>query len=377
MLRVVHICEKLVVGGISSILSDLLCKMQDKNVYIKVMYFYGESNFSEEIRKLGIGVEGISMKKSLRINPAGLFKLWRRLQQFKPDVVHCHGDYPLLAALLLRPFFRRVPIVFTSHATIYPGKQKSFPIIIQALRRCDAVVAVSKDGAAALKNYIGSETPITVIYNGVDPYRVGISEGFSRRQKRALLNFTDEEQIVLTVAQFEPWKDHKTLLLAFHKVREVFPRARLYLVGDGSLRREVEDMIDLLSLHSVVKLGGLRSDIGELMAMADLFVLSSKNEGLPITLLEAAAAGLPFIATDVGGVSEIYEAGVPCSIVPRQNPQALYEAIVLLLSNEDLRKNMGDQAKEAVRLKFNISSTAQKYAEVYENVVSKLNPAPL
>lgn len=372
MLRVVHICEKLVVGGISSILSDLLCEMRDQNFKLKVIYFYGESNFSEEIKKIGIEVEGIGMKKSLRIDPAGLFKLWSRLKQFKPDVVHCHGDYPLLAALLLRPFFRNVPIIFTSHATIYPGRQKSFPIIVQALKRCDAIVSVSKDGAAALRNYVGSGSINTVIYNGIGPHRVEISEDFSRRQKRALLNFTDDEKILLTVAQFEPWKDHKTLLQAFHNVKKAFPLARLYLVGDGSLRREVEDMIDLLGLCDAVKLGGLRSDIAELMAMADLFVLSSNNEGLPITLLEAAAAGLPFIATAVGGVSEIYEAGVPCSLVPQQNPQALYEAIVLLLSNEDLRKNMGDQAKEAVRLHFNISLTAQKYAELYKNVIQQV-----
>jgi glycosyltransferase involved in cell wall biosynthesis len=372
MLKVVHLCEKLVIGGISSILRDLLCEMKNHNFKSTVIYFYGESNYSDEIRKLGIGVESIGMKESLRMDPAGLVKLWSRLRQFKPDVVHCHGNYPLLAALLLRPFFRKVPVVFTYHGTIYRGRQKTFPIIIQALRRCNAVVAVSKDGAAALRNFIGSETPITIICNGVDPYRVETSKGFSQRQKRALLNFTDEEQIVLTVAQFKPSKDHKTLLQAFYNVKKAFPLARLYLVGDGSIRKEVEDMIDRLDLCDAVKLGGLRSDISELMAMADLLVLSSKIEGFPITLLEAAAAGLPFIATAVGGVSDIYEAGVPCLVVPRQNPLALYEAIALLLGNEGLRKNMSDQAKKAVRLHFNISLIAQQYAELYKNVIQQV-----
>jgi glycosyltransferase involved in cell wall biosynthesis len=369
MLRVVHICEQMVIGGISSFLKDLLFAIKDKNFKFKIIYFYGESNCSEEIKRLGIGVNGIGMKKSLRLDPAGLIKLFRQLRQFNPDLFHCHGSYPLLATLLLRPFFRRVPVIFTFHGTFRAGEQKSDFIFRKALRRCSDIVVVSKAGATALRNFYKCNASITVIYNGIDPYRMEVSKNFLKSRKKAFCGFTDEERIVLCIAQFNNNKDHKNLLLAFHKVKELFPQARLFLVGDGPLRKEVEDIINLLSLHDVVKLGGLRSDIAELMAMADLLVLSSKSEGLPITLLEASAAGLPFIATAVGGVPEIYEAGVPCSIVPQGDPEALFGAISTFLDDEDLRKNMGDEAKKAVRLHFKISSAAQKYAELYKDLV--------
>ena len=291
MLKVVHICEQMVTGGISSILRDLLNFMKGEKFQFKVIYFYGEGNFSEEIEKLGVEVKCINMKKSLRIDLIGLIKMFRQLRQFNPDILHCHGRYPLLAALVLRPFFRRVPIIFTFHGTFRVGEQRSDPIVRRALRRCDRIVAVSEAGASALRNFFRGDISISVIYNGIDPYRVEVPESFSKIEKKASLNFNDKEQIVLFVALFNINKDHKTLLSAFNKVRERFPRARLYMAGDGALRREVEDMIDLLNLRSVVRIGGLRTDIAELMAMADLLVLSSSNEGLPIVLLEAAAAG--------------------------------------------------------------------------------------
>ena len=160
-------------------------------------------------------------------------------------------------------------------------------------------------------------------------------------------------------------KDHRLLIESFALVAAVLPEADLLLVGDGPLRAEIEQQVGALGLGSRVRFLGIRPDVPDLLASADVFALPSVSEAASLTLMEAMASGLPVVVTDVGGNPELVTHGVEGLLIPRRDARAGAEALRTLLSDPSLRARMGQAAASRARSQYRLDATIQRYGELY------------
>ncbi|HSL84433.1 MAG TPA: glycosyltransferase, partial [Thermoanaerobaculia bacterium] len=193
----------------------------------------------------------------------------------------------------------------------------------------------------------------------------------ARRRLAAVLGLPPEAvaaPIVLHAGSFTPEKDHAGLLRAFAQVAPRHPHARLVLAGDGPLREEIEAAVRRLGLAGRVHLPGARADLGDWMGGGDLLVLSSRVEGVPGVVLEAAARELPVVATGVGAVAEAVLDGETGLLVAPGDPRALAEALDRLLGDAPLRERLGRAGRERVRRHFALPAVVDRFEELYRRL---------
>jgi len=176
------------------------------------------------------------------------------------------------------------------------------------------------------------------------------------------------DPVAICVASLRAKKGHRHLLEAFGAVSRRVPAARLQLVGEGPLLGTIEAAIREAGLGRTVELLGYRADAVDLMKRADLFVLSSLEEGMPNALLEAMGTGLPSVVTAVGGNPEIVEEGVTGFLVPPADPAALAERLVTLLTEPDRRRRMGEAARRRFESVFTLPGMIASYENLYDGL---------
>jgi glycosyltransferase involved in cell wall biosynthesis len=172
------------------------------------------------------------------------------------------------------------------------------------------------------------------------------------------------------VARLHRQKGLGDLLAAVAWVRERVPDVRLLLIGEGELRDELEAQARALGLSGAVIFAGIRTDVAEIVAALDIFVLPSLWEGTSNAVLEAMAAGLPIVATAVGGTPEVVVDGVTGLLVPPRDPSALAGALVTLLQDADLRHRMGRAGRERVKQYFSLERMVRRTEALYEELLS-------
>jgi len=234
-------------------------------------------------------------------------------------------------------------------------------------------VAIAREVADSIRRVYGiDEFPL--IPNGipVDTFR---SPSIDREGWRSKEGFMPTDILFVCVAWLRPQKNPNLLLESFRRGPASDPRARLLLVGTGSLRSELERQIGTSGLQERVHLLGTRVDVPEILNAADVFVLSSDYEGNPLSVMEAMAAGKPMICTAVGGVPELVEDG--CGLlVPPRDAQALSEAMSRMLENPNARKSMGEKSARRAAERFNLRAMTKAYEALYNELITKGWPSP-
>jgi len=305
-----------------------------------------------------------------RIDLQCMGALRKFFQRHHVDLVHTHRYTPFFYAMAARRLESRPPILFSEHGRPWPDQRRRRHVFFTrlALRATDRVVAVSGAVRQALIDNEGIPADrISIIHNGVNLDACAAIE--HRKAVRHQLCVRPDELLVLQVAHLEAVKDHATAIRAFQRVLGVQKNIRLALVGEGPQRPELEREIARRKLSPAVRLLGLRTDVAQLLQGADLFLLSSVSEGLPVTLLEAIAARLPVVATNVGGVGEVVVNRVTGLLVPAGNDSALAEAIVLLANNPHLRQQLGDQGRRRAEAAFSEAQMHAAYQACYEKML--------
>lgn len=272
----------------------------------------------------------------------------------RPDILHAHNPTMLQYGGLGR-LVSGARLVVTDHG----GRPHRTPRAAE-WRRVDAAVAVSE--VTARRSLAADHLPIRVIHNGVEPAAPG-----ARAASRAALGLPDDAFVAVCVARLVAVKAHDVLLQAAARARGDAPV--LLLVGDGPERDELQRLAARLGLARVRFLGA-RADVGDILAAADVAVLASRDEGLPLALLEAMAHGLPIVATTVGGVSELVREGLEGLLVPADDADALAAALGRVGGDAPLRQRLGDAAHHRVREDFSLDAAAAAYADLYRRLVS-------
>jgi glycosyltransferase involved in cell wall biosynthesis len=222
-----------------------------------------------------------------------------------------------------------------------------------------------------IRDRIVPERLLSVIPNGVDPALFASGATDEREAVRRSLGL-GREFAWLAVGRFEAAKDYPNMLRAFRTVHERQVGAVLLLVGRGSLQGETEALTKALGLEGAVRFLGVRSDVPRIVGAADGYVMSSAWEGMPMALLEAAAGGLPIVATRVGGNHEVVLEGESGFLVPAQDDAALAGAMLRLMAiDEAERRGMGARGSAHVRANHGLSRVVDRWEAVYDEVLRR------
>jgi glycosyltransferase involved in cell wall biosynthesis len=210
---------------------------------------------------------------------------------------------------------------------------------------------------------------VHVVIHGIDP--AGWQRGPDvRSATRAELGFAADDLVVGTVGNLTLKKDHRTLLAAFAQLVGAEGRARLVLVGAGPLEDALRTYAAQLGVSDQMVFAGSRGDVPDLLSAFDVFALSSRYEGLPIALIEAMAAGLPVVATDVGGVAEVVDDGRNGYLVEEGDPSALATRLAKLLADPLLRQRLGADAA-ARAADFTMGPAVVRTMEIYDEALAR------
>jgi glycosyltransferase involved in cell wall biosynthesis len=303
-----------------------------------------------------------------------ILRLRRLLQTENFHLLHAHGAraalYGRLAVAALHP---RPLVVFSVHGFATPFHPFARRMLYLGLERAlqhftDLTVCVAQAEAELFLSF-GLTTPnkITTIPYGIDVTRFANSPTDWTQLQEAL--DLGQGPVILTVCRLNVPRDFVSLLNAFARVLTEFPSARLLIVGDGPQRGEVEILIRQLKLSHAVHLTGIRDDIPALMALADVYVLTSYGwEGYPISTLEAQAAGIPVVVTDAGGSREAVLHERTGLVVPKSQPALAAEALLRLLRDDDLRRRMGQAGQQRAYNEFTRERMVERITRVYEGL---------
>ena len=385
-IRVLRVIARLNVGGPAlhaTLLADRLDPVRYHTQLVAGREGPAEGNY---LALMGRSLENLTIVPSLGREIRGaqdLFafvQLYRLIRQMRPHIVHTHtakaGTLGRLAARLAR-----VPVVIhTYHGHVLQGyfspvKTRVFLSIERWLARwTDRLLTVSEAVRRDLLTLrIGSPERLRVIPLGLDLDPFLRCEGL-RGQLRAELAVGDA-LLVGIVARLVPIKRHEDFLTAAAAVASRLPNSRFLVIGDGELRPKLEARARVLGLDRQLYFLSWRGDLPRVYADLDLVVLTSANEGLPVSLIEAMASARPVVATRVGGVPDLVEDGVAGVLVPPGEPRALAEAMVTLLADPERRRDMGEAGRKRAHPAFSAERLVQDMDQLYtELLAEKLGP---
>lgn len=366
-LNVMQVTYSLDLGGAEIFLLHLVEKMDRARFRPMVCSFQSGGFLKPRFEALGVPVFEVEKKEGndWRLYP----KLARLFRKERVDIVHTHNSYMWLYGAPVGRW-AGARIVHTEHSNIPKEKWKMKWASKGLARITGKMIADSKN----VSDYMIHETglpsqKIRVIYNGIDLERFERKTDVLAARRR--LGLAEKDRVIGIVARLAPVKNHALLIDAFRVVVKQTPHVKLLIVGDGELRKDLEKQSERLGLGKQVEFLGAREDIPEILPLMDLFVLSSESEGLSISLLEAMAAGLPVVATRVGGTPELVLHGETGLLVPSGRPLDLADTIIRLLAQPALVAQYGRAGRERARRFFNLKRMVSEYEGVYASVMGE------
>jgi len=369
-MRILFLSTSMGMGGADSQLLSAAHGMRSRGHEVRIVSLTQLGPMGLEAQRAGIPTESLDMRRGVP-DPRGLVRLVRLVRAWRPDVLHSHMVHANLMARVLR-VITPVPVMVSTIHNIYEGGRLRMAAYRLTNALVDHVTIVSQAAADRfVRERIVPESLLTVIPNGVDTEqfrRIPRDVGHSLRQSLGL----EGKFVWLAVGRFEIAKDYPNMLRGFARVRERFPQATLLLVGRGSLQSETERLAQSLDLGSGVRFLGVRDDVVQVMSAADGYVMSSAWEGMPMVLLEAAAAGLPIVTTRVGGNHEVVRDGESGFVVPPRDHEALGRAMLQLMElSETERRSMGDRGREIIRAHYGLNRVVERWEELYRDVLAR------
>jgi glycosyltransferase involved in cell wall biosynthesis len=286
------------------------------------------------------------------------------LRHLRPDLLGVHSAKAgILGRLAGRSL--RIPVILTAHGwTFTPGVPRIQAALYRQIERsvghlASKIIAVSEfDRQLALEAGIVADDRVVTIYNGVSDVPPPLRADPGGTPVRLVM-----------VARFEPQKDHATLLSALAGLLDL--PWEVDLVGDGPLMDPMQSLAASLGLSNRVHFRGQRMDVDRILAQAQVSVLASNWEGFPLTILEAMRAGLPVVASSVGGIGESVRDGETGYLVPRKDVALLRDRIRLLLTTRDLRLRLGANGRSRYEQCFTLQSSVSKTLALYQDVLEE------
>jgi glycosyltransferase involved in cell wall biosynthesis len=365
-LKIVYIVTKASpIGGAQIHVRDLATAVAARG-HAPTVITSGSGTFIDDLRALGIPVI-VLRHLTAPIRPLDDLRALREIHSalagLRPDLIAAHSSKAgILARLAARRL--RVPVVFTVHGWAFtPGVPRLEAALYRRVERlvgplASRIITVSEyDRRLGLEARIAPSDRLVTVHNGMPDVPPALRADPGRSPVRLVM-----------VARYGTQKDHPTLLRALASLRD--HPWELDLIGDGPLKSEIEALSRELGLNGRVHFLGQRNDVDQRLAAAQVALLVTNYEGFPLSILEAMRAGLPVVASDVGGVGESVRDGESGYLVPRADVTQLRDRIQRLLTDPGLRASLGASGRERFARDFTLDVSVERTLAVYRDTVA-------
>lgn len=364
-MKILHVVETLERGGLERMVVDLAARQRADGHEVRVACVFQRGVLAAELEGVGVPVDACEKRDGLDVR--ALRRLRHCLRSAHGGVLHTHNAaaHYLACGAGVGLAWRRV--VNTRHGMgAQDARSRKEWLYRQAMPRTDVVAAVCEAARARFASQgVAPRGRLLSVTNGIRIDAFARSEPHARHALARTLDLGEGARIVGSVGRLNPVKDQAMLLEAFARVHAGMPNAALVLVGDGPERGDLEARAAALGIAHRVRLLGDRSDVSGLLRGFDVFALSSRSEGYSIALLEACAAGLPIVATDVGGNGEIVVEGRNGRLVPPGDPAAFAQGVAMLLADPHLAARMGAAGHAWAAAHGSLRAMAARYEALY------------
>ncbi len=351
-IKVLHVVESLHTGGMEKIVA-LIVRSMAKDYDMHVWCLSEEGKLGRALANEGMNIKVLGLTSYF--NPFNVFRLAGRLHQEKFDIIHTHGyfasTFVRLAGLLVG-----MPAMITHTHTIFDNLKRRNVWIDRFLNNFtykNIFIAEASKKSFIDHGYKENERQV-VLYNGCE------DAGFVER------DFTVKNKKIITVASLYEHKGHTYLFRAFKGVLEAHEDIQLLLVGDGLLEDSLKSEAEELGLGENIVFLGAQDDVNQYLAQAHIFVLPSLREGIPLSVIEAMASGLPVIASDVGGLKEMIQEDENGLLCPPKNSDLLKNAILSLLEDTQKCSQFAQASRQTYLDKFTSKRMIDGLDQIYQ-----------
>ena len=372
MKRIVLFGSQITVGGAQRVLLDQAVWFWDQGYDVQAVFFYDKDGLAQEwsarypfpITVLSVYQREAGLGKNLGGIGHGVFHLVKFLKQVRPDYIECftHDANTLgIPAAWLAGVKGRFGTHHGQFAGQSSGARNLHTRLINSPLTSKLICVSERAKRQALEEGILPEK-IQVIFNGVRPIS---SDQAVRAEVRAELGLKDGDVMVLSVGRLVPEKAQKNLVTAAGLLKENAPQLRFFIAGEGPCRTDLETRISEAGLEDRFRLLGNRGDVDRLLNAADLFVLYSDTEGMPVSLMEAMSAGVPCIASDLEGIAQLIPNERFGTLIEPGKPELLAEAILKITADPGLMAAVGKEGAKRIRETFTIDASCRQYEELF------------
>jgi sugar transferase (PEP-CTERM/EpsH1 system associated) len=360
-------------GGLERVVLDLIREGQKRGQRVTVVCLERPGVLAPQVEALGASLHCVHKRPGL-VRVSAMRRLKVRFREIRPEVVHTHQIGALLYA---GPAARAggIPlVVHTEHGKHYAERRRNRWLGKLAGHFAARFFCVSEDIATEVRACgIVPDRKVVVVSNGIDTARFR-----ARRDPQALrasLGIPPGAPVVGTIGRLCEVKTQDVLLRAFVGLRKQVPEVRLVLVGDGPLMGELRGLAANLGLEPCVSFVGYQAQPERFLDLMDVFALTSRSEGMPLSVLEAWAAGVPVVASRVGGLPELIEDGRNGLLFPAGDEAALVEALRRLIVHAPLARQLGETGRLEVEARFSLDRMADDYQRHYFDLLRQKKAA--
>ncbi len=351
--------------------NDLVLGLDKKRFNTMFVFLRGDAGERNLLEEAGYEVSHLSDRTTLNaFRFSVLFRLVKVLKQHHVDVLHCHAHkatvYGVMAAALAK-----TPVVLAHvHGLGRSRNLRRKLTNFLLFRKIDRIICVANSVKEDVlkSNWRLPAEKLSILENSVD-YERFADVSISRATAKQMLGVPAEAFVFGTVGRLAPTKGLSYLIEAFERVKKQEPAAHLVLLGDGPCRAELEQQASNLSCRDAVHFLGHRRNIEQLIRGMDVFVLSSVAEGMPRAILEVMAAGIPCVATAVGGIPEIINSREVGLLAPPRDAEALAQAMTKLAASQEQLRKYAEQARDRISRFYSHEVVRKKLERLYENEI--------
>ena len=378
-MRILYVINHMADGGAQALVAQWVDHLRQTDHDVDVCTVFSKGQCADRLESQGTQVHNLGLDPTEdRYRPRNKYDLrvaWRLarlIRRGRYDIVHAHL-FPTSLFVALASYMAARPTYLVSEHNV-SNRRRRIPLLKILDRgvynRYARIIAVSNEAERSLIRWVPTQrNKVEVIPNSVDPSLFDIPDTEIQRARQRF-GIQNGHKVIVFAGRLTPAKGADVLLEALDSPRMKEQMVRVLIAGDGPMADIIRERAACFRPDGRITLTGLVADIPTLLNLADLVVLPSRWEGLPMILLEAMACGRPVVATTVGGIPEVIEHGVNGLLVPPENPVALGESMSVLLGSPNLRRRLGTAARRTVCERFSNTVALPKLLETYETTLS-------
>lgn len=378
--RVAMLIHTMAYGGVETTVLNWTRALDPARFDVRLVCFENsdrsEQPFVDAAARLGLTVSKIPWGRHKPLIRAAR-TMARYIREWGVDVLHCHNPYGNLIGFLTRVF---VPV--RTMTTLYLWGEFGFrQKLLEAVDRLvlhsfDLVSAHCEQAVRQTVERGISEKNVKLLLSGFAEHPAVLSTSV-REEARREFGAGRGDFVLLNIARFWPEKAHDVLLRGFRLILNSHPHAKLWLAGVGPLEQDTRSLAQSLELGDAVQFIGFQPNLPRLLALADMQVHPSHIEGVPLAICSGMAAGLPIVATAVGGIPEVIRSGRNGILVPPASPETFAQAVSTLLNDKVTRDHLGAEARRFIQEEYSLDAAARRLGQTYEELLGDASSAPL